>query len=116
MKKLPRGYFEFEDSEGKVIKGRVCTWSLNRFCEKMDIPNVTEMFKAITTGVSITAIAEMLLCAVEYMNKEGCPYTRDNAMDWIDDLGGLDKTISLIEESMTVKEEGAEKKSDQRIA
>lgn len=83
---------------------------MNRFCEKMDIPNVTEMYLAITTGLSFKAVAELILCSVEYVNREK-PHTTDEAMDWIDDMGGIDKAVEIINKAMIVEEkEGAKKK------
>lgn len=104
-----RGLFSFDSSKGK-IDGKICTWSLNRFCEKMDIPNVTEMFSAITSGISIKAIAEILLCAVEYNYRgKDFPFTIDDAMDWIDDIGGIVSVIGLIEGSLTTNDTSQKK-------
>lgn len=115
MQVLPRGFFYFEDAEGKEIKGRFSTWAMNRFCARTGIKNLQEMFEALTSGVSIQAIGEFLLSAVEYNYKGGqkCPYTIDEALDWVDDLGGLSVATSLIAEAIsigTVKEEAGEEK------
>jgi hypothetical protein len=114
MHNQPRGFFQFK-SGNTEIKGRVCTWSLNRFCEKRDIPNVNELFQIITTGVSIVAIAEILLCAVEYSNRAAdFKYTIDDAMDWIDDMGGLVEALTLISSHMVVEAEKTDSKKKKR--
>jgi hypothetical protein len=106
MKKLPRGYFEFQASDKQTISGRFGTWTSNRFCEKMDIPNMKEMYEVITTGISFRAIAELLLCAVEYTYKNAAfPFTLDHAFDWIDDMGGIAQASAFIGECMAVEEE-----------
>lgn len=105
-----RGIFSFQ-SNGQKIDGKICTWSLNRFCEKMNIPNVTEMFSAITTGISIRAIAEILLCGVEYNYRgKDFPFTIDIAMDWIDDIGGISQTVNIIEKSLSDNDQPTSKK------
>lgn len=102
---MNKGEFSFK-SGNKTIEGKICTWSLNRFCEKMNIPNVTEMFSAVTTGISIRAIAEILLCAVEYKFRgKDFPYTVDDAMDWIDCMGGLKPTCDIITASLSSDDE-----------
>lgn len=107
----PKGQFEFTTSKGDKLTGKICTWSLNQFCEKMDIPNVTELFKAITTGISIKAVAVMLLCAVEYTHRgKEFKYTVDDAMDWIDDIGGLSATMKIIESATSTEDDGKPKK------
>lgn len=116
MNNQPRGFFEFKDSKGNTIKGRINTWSLNRFCKKMNIPTLTELYTAITTGVSLEAIAEILLCGVEYNYKNGseCPYKLDDALDWIDDIGGIQQAVDFIGETVSVTDDG-EKKSGQSV-
>lgn len=115
MKKLPRGYFEFSDSKENVIKGRLGTWALNRFCEKMKVATLSELYQAITGGISIHALAEIILCAVEYEHRgKECPYTVEDSLDWIDDLGGIPATVKFISSTMSVEDEGGEKKSDQQ--
>lgn len=105
-----RGIFSFQ-SNGQTIEGKIGTWSLNRFCEKNNNLNVTDMFSLITTGISIRAIAEILLCAVEYNYRgKDFPYTLDNAMDWIDDIGGIGETVAIIEKSLSKDDESKSKK------
>jgi len=115
MEVKPRGYFEFT-SNGNKIEGRVCTWSLNRFSKKMGDLNVTELLQAVTTGMSIEGIAQILLCSVEYFyKKQECPYTIDDSLDWIDDIGGIGVAVNLIESSLSPKDEQSgteEKKSE----
>lgn len=107
MENQPRGYFSFE-SKGEKIEGRICTWSMNKFCERMDIKNITEMYTVLTTGISFTAVAELLRCSVEYLKRnEG--FTIDQAMDWIDDMGGLDRFVKVINSTMTVEDDGKKK-------
>lgn len=115
MNSQPRGFFEFKDSKGNTIKGRISTWSLNRFCKKMNVPTVSELYTAITTGVSLEAIAEIVLCGVEYTYRGGeCPYSVDDALDWIDDIGGIQQAVEFIGETMSVTDDG-EKKSGQSV-
>lgn len=110
-----RGQFEFTTSKGEKLSGKICTWSLNRFCEKMNIPNVTEMFSAVTTGLSIKAVAEMLLCAVEYEYRgKDFPFTVDDAMDWIDEMGGISECVGIIERAMSGSDDKPSKKKAKR--
>jgi hypothetical protein len=113
----PRGVFEFTDSSGRYIKGKVGTWAMNRFCEKMRIETVTEMFTVITEGISLRALAEVLLCSVEYSYRsKEFPFTIDDAMDWVDDIG-IPSVIELITSYLSEKgekEDGAKKKQASR--
>jgi hypothetical protein len=69
---------------------------MNRFCEKMRIETVTEMFTVITDGISLRALAEVLLCSVEYSYRgKDFPFTIDDAMDWVDDIG-IPAVVELI--------------------
>lgn len=110
MNSYPKGVFDFE-SGGNKIEGKICTWSLNRFCHKNGDLTVNQLFDLLTTGISIRAIADILLCCVEYNYRgKDFPYSIDEAMDWIDDIGGISVASKLIEDSLSVKEDKPSKK------
>lgn len=86
-------------------------WSLDRFCQKNGLKNLTELYRLITEGMSIRAVADLIFSAVEYTyKKETCPYTIDDAFDWIDDIGGIMAAIKIIEHGTAAPE--TEKKAE----
>lgn len=114
MNTNPSGYFDFI-SNGKKIEGRICTWSLSRFCLKNGGLTISQLFELLTSGISIQAIADILLCAVEYTHRgREFHYTIDDALDWIDGVGGLGNAVKLVEQAVVTSGEGDSKKKATR--
>lgn len=87
---LPDGEFTFLTKDSELISGRMCTWSIKRLCDKLGVKSYLDAMQQLNK-FDTDDLAEFLLAPVEYKfrKKESeFTYTKENAYDWIDDLGG----------------------------
>lgn len=89
-----RGFFEIKLAS-KTIPLRFCTGTVKLFCERKGGMSLTDFLTYVQSSFTIDDTILILLCAAEYVhnrNSKGVmdfPYTQDDAMDWIDELGGI---------------------------
>lgn len=116
---LPRGEFELTIPTGEKIKGKLGTWSFNRFCKRQNI-SLADLGQFIEKITGEDAVM-LLLSAIEYgFIKEGrtCPYSDITVCDWIDQDGGIASFGSgwltqLLEHSFPKEAVDDEKKNQQ---
>jgi len=99
-----RGYYSI-DIDGKKVEFFFKTWALSRFCERngkvlpngqIEVMPLMDFFNLLgSNGMTLPQIEDLLLCAVEYKfvkDKEQFPYTKFDADEWIDEMGGIGGT------------------------
>lgn len=83
--------------EGKTIYLRYCTWSLQRFCSKFNVP-FARLNDVLITGLTLNTFIRVTLCAAEYdyyRRGEKMEYTEMNVSDWIDEVGGISGKVFI---------------------
>lgn len=93
------------------------TWAFSEFCKVNGNMSITDMM-LVFSNITPTHILSLLLCGAQnHWRKtrkgEVCPYTVDDAADWIDAVGGLSgqgfgDLFSVVARSINPEYQGAE--------
>lgn len=87
-----RGFYLFKREDGSEVKMLFRTWTFQRFSEINGGLSYQQMIEMLTTGFGIKQMADLILCAAEYVylkESRPFPYTNIDACEWIDEMGGL---------------------------
>lgn len=91
IKLLPRKEFELILDSGTVIPGKFGNWTIQRFRTKRGL-KLSELQNVLNDPeISSDAIADFLLCAVEYklrLDRKPFDYLDVDAYDWIEQMDG----------------------------